>query len=110
MRKKFENRGFMDQLYWYNLRAVWIFTWACFWLNAISGYLQISDLAVITYGIPAAWTELGVHTGFMIWKAKSENSRKFRFGTNGQTNEDFEEVAISQEREDENYDIYELGN
>lgn len=91
----------MDQLYWYNLRAVWIFTWACFLLNAISGYLQIPDLAVITYGIPAAWAELGVHTGFMIWKAQRENSRKFRFGTNGQTNEELEDFAISQEGEEE---------
>lgn len=34
------------------------------------------DLAVINYGIPAAFAELGIHTGFIIWKAKTENCRK----------------------------------
>jgi len=68
----------MDKLYVYNLRAVWIFTVACFVLNAFSGMLEIADLAIITYGIPAAYTELGLHTAFIVWKAKTENCRKFK--------------------------------
>jgi hypothetical protein len=56
---------------------VWIFTWACFALNAVSNYLGIEDLSVINAGIPVAFAELGIHTGFIIWKAKNENISKF---------------------------------
>ena len=71
-------RGFMDKLYYYNFRAVWRFAAACFVLNALSGVLQITEMPVITYGIPAAFTELGLHTAFIVWKAKAENCRKFK--------------------------------
>lgn len=71
-------RGFMDKLYFYNLQFAWRFTVACFLLNAVSGYLNIAELAVITYGMPVVWGEVGLHTGFIIWKAKTENCRKFK--------------------------------
>lgn len=76
MKRLLFRRGFTDKLYFYNFRMVWIFVFTCFVLNALSGVLGIADLAVITYGIPAAFAELGIHTGFMIWKAKTENCRK----------------------------------
>ncbi len=76
MKKLLFRRGFSDKLYFYNFRAVWVFTGACYLLNALSGVLGVSELAVITYGIPAAFAELGLHTGFIIWKAKVENCRK----------------------------------
>ena len=76
MKRLLFRRGFSDKLYYYNFRAVWAFTGACFLLNALSGLLNITDLAVISYGIPAAFAELGVHTGFIVWKAKVENCRK----------------------------------
>ena len=76
MKKLLFRRGFTDKLYYYNFRAVWIFTAACFILNAVSGKIGVMDLAVINYGIPAALAELGIHTGFIIWKAKTENCRK----------------------------------
>lgn len=69
-------RGFSDKLYYYNFRCVWIFVIFCFILNALSGYLGIYDLAIINVGVPGAFTELGIHTGFIIWKAKMENCRK----------------------------------
>lgn len=69
-------RGFTDRLYWLNFRMVWIFVFCCFILNIISGFLGIPELAVVTTGIPCAFTELGLHTGFIIWKAKVENCRK----------------------------------
>ena len=71
-------RGFMDKLYFYNLQFAWRFTIASFLLNAISGYLNITELAIITYGMPVVWGEVGLHTGFMIWKAKVENCRKHK--------------------------------
>ena len=76
MKKLLFRRGFTDKLYYYNFRAVWIFTAAFFILNAVSGKIGVMDLAVINYGIPAAFAELGIHTGFIIWKAKTENCRK----------------------------------
>lgn len=78
MKKLLFRRGFTDKLYYYNFRAVWVFTWCCFILTAVSGKLNITDMSVVTYGIPAAFAELGVHTGFIIWKAKSENCRKHK--------------------------------
>jgi hypothetical protein len=76
MKRLLFKRGFSDKLYFYNFRAVWVFTGACYLLNALSGVLGVSELAVITYGIPAAFAELGLHTGFIVWKAKVENCRK----------------------------------
>lgn len=77
MKRLLFKRGFSEKLYFYNFRAVWTFTAACFILDALSGYLGITDLSVISAGIPAAFAELGIHTGFIIWKAKTENCRKF---------------------------------
>lgn len=76
MKRMLFKRGFSDKLYYYNFRAVWIFAGACFILNALSGILGITELSIINYGIPAAFTELSIHTGFIIWKAKTENCRK----------------------------------
>lgn len=78
MSKKFEDRGFMDLLYWMNLKFTWIFTICCFLLNIFSGLLTVTDLSVISYGLPVVWGELGIHTGFMVWKSKVENCRKFK--------------------------------
>lgn len=74
----FKKRGFQDRLYWMNLKFAWVFTAMCFILNALSGVLMISDLAIITYGMSVVWAEVGLHTGFMIWKAKTENCRKYK--------------------------------
>lgn len=78
MKKMLMKRGFTDKLYWYNFRAVWVFTCACFILNTISGFLGVGELAIITYGIPAAFGELALHTGFIVWKAKVENQSKHK--------------------------------
>lgn len=72
------HRGFSDRLYWLNFRMVWIFVICCFVLNVISGFLGVPELAIVTTGIPCAFTELGLHTGFIVWKAKVENCRKHK--------------------------------
>lgn len=90
MGKMLLKRGFTDKLYWYNFKMVWIFTAACFILNALSGVLRVTDLAIINVGIPSAFAELGIHTGFIIWKAKMENCRK---------NKDFSKVKELEEIE-----------
>lgn len=78
MRRLLFRRGFTDKLYYYNFRAVWVFVVACYILTAVSGYLGVTDLSIVTVGIPAAFTELGLHTGFIVWKAKTENCRKHK--------------------------------
>lgn len=83
-------RGFTDKLYYYNFRAVWLFVAACFILTAASGYLGVTDLSIVSVGIPAVFAELGVHTGFIIWKAKTENCRKHK----DKSNEELEEVKL----------------
>ena len=74
----FRHRGFQDKLYWLNFIVTWSFTIGCFILNTLSGFLNITDLAIITYGLPVLWAELGIHTGFIVWKAKVENCRKHK--------------------------------
>lgn len=76
MNKKFSERGFTDQLYWLNFRCTWIFVGVCVVVTLLSGVLNITDLSLASYGIPAAFAELGVHTGYIVWKAKSENLNK----------------------------------
>lgn len=78
MKRLLFRRGFTDKLYYYNFRAVWVFVVACYILTAASGYLGVTDLSVVSVGIPAAFAELGLHTGFVIWKAKAENCRKHK--------------------------------
>ena len=96
MKKLLLKRGFTDKLYFYNFVAVHVIT-------ALSGVLGITDLSPLG-GIPQwAYTELGLHTGFIVWKAKEENSRKYRFGTNGKTKED-EKVAPVQLESEEGYE------
>ena len=71
-------KSFQDRLYWMNLKFAWIFTCACLFLNAVSGYLGVYDLSIITYGLPVVWGEVSIHTGFIVWKAKVENCRKHK--------------------------------
>lgn len=90
MKQLLFRRGFTDKLYYYNFRAVWLFVAACFILTAASGYLGVTDLSIVSVGIPAAFAELGVHTGFIIWKAKTENCRKHK----DKSNEELEEIKL----------------
>ena len=74
----FRNRGFMDKLYLLNFITVWVFVCLCYVLTVFSGYLGVTDLSIASVGIPSAFAELGLHTGFMVWKAKTENCRKYK--------------------------------
>jgi len=72
----FKSRGFTDRLYFLNFVITWVFVFICLILTAISGIAGITDMSVASYGIPAAFAELGVHTGYIVWKAKCENLNK----------------------------------
>lgn len=72
-----KNRGFTDKLYFLNLILSWSFLIVCVIVTVFSGRLGILDLSLISFGIPAVFTELGIHTAFIIWKAKTENISKY---------------------------------
>lgn len=72
-----KDRGFSDRLYFLNLCLTWLFVIICIVLTVLSPILQIDDLSIISYGLPAVFAELGIHTGFIVWKAKHENISKF---------------------------------
>lgn len=74
-----KGRGFTDRLYFLNLTLSWLFIIICIVITIFSGKLGIQDLSFISFGIPAVFTELGIHTGFIIWKAKTENISKFGY-------------------------------
>jgi hypothetical protein len=71
-------RGFNDSLYVINFICVWVFVIAGFILTIFSGKLGIMDLSIISTAVPCAFGELGIHTGFIVWKAKVENCRKHK--------------------------------
>lgn len=77
--KMIKKRGFTDKLYFLNLTLSWLFIIVCIILTALSGTLGITDLSLVSVGIPAVFAELGVHTGFIVWKAKTENISKFGY-------------------------------
>lgn len=72
-----KSRGFTDRLYFLNLTLSWLFIIVCIVMTALEGRLGITDLSIASVGIPAVFAELGVHTGFIVWKAKTENMAKF---------------------------------
>lgn len=78
MHRLIKNRGFTDKLYFYNFVAVHILMAAILAITALSGILGLSDLSPLSNIPQWAYTELGIHTGFIVWKAKTENCRKHK--------------------------------
>ena len=70
-------RGFTDKLYLYNVAFVTAVVIISFTAVFMSGWLHI-DTSAIYVIVPSAYGELAVHTGFVIWKAKAENVRKYK--------------------------------
>ena len=77
MRKRKKRRGFTDKLYLYNIIFTTAVVITSFIAVFLSGKLSL-DTSPISVIVPAAYGELAVHTGFIIWKAKSENVRKYK--------------------------------
>ena len=77
MRRRRRRRGFTDKMYLYNVIFVTAVVILSFIAVFMSGKLMI-DTSAISVIVPSAYAELGVHTGFVIWKAKAENARKYR--------------------------------
>ena len=70
-------RGFTDRLYIYNVVFVTAVVVISFIAVFMSGRLSL-DTSAVSVIVPSAYAELSVHTGFVIWKAKCENQRKFK--------------------------------
>ncbi len=81
--KLVKNRGFTDKLYFYNFCTVHILMAAILTITALGGLLGLADLSPLGSIPQWAYTELGIHTGFVIWKAKAENARKYPAGRDG---------------------------
>jgi hypothetical protein len=77
MIKFFKSRGYTDKLYFLNLTLSWLFIIVCIVITIFSGKLGITDLSLVSVGLPAVFAELGIHTGFIVWKAKTENISKY---------------------------------
>lgn len=73
-----KKRGFTDRLYWLNFKITWLFVAICVLMTLLSGVINITDLSIINVGVPAAFAELSIHTGFVVWKAKVENIEKHK--------------------------------
>jgi len=71
-----KKRGFTDRLYFYNLIAVWTYTILCLVFSVLGGRIGIDDYSFVSIVCPLVWGELGVHTGFVVHKAKVENIHK----------------------------------
>lgn len=97
-RKLIKGRGFTDKLYFYNFVAVHTLMAAILAITALGGVLSLTDLSPLSNIPQWAYTELGIHTALIVWKAKEENSRKYRVGTDGKTKEDVKtmEAGIGQ--------------
>lgn len=78
MKRVLFRRGFTDRMYYYNFVAVHVIVGAVVLLTALSGILGITDMSALAAVPPCAYAELGIHTGFIVWKAKVENCRKNR--------------------------------
>ena len=75
--RKKRKRGFTDKMYLYNVVFVTAVVIISFIAVFLSGKLMI-DTSALNVIIPSAYAELAVHTGFVIWKAKAENARKYK--------------------------------
>ena len=52
-----KKRGFTDKLYFLNLTLSWLFITVCIVMTALSGMLGITDLSLVSVGIPAVFAE-----------------------------------------------------
>ena len=71
-----QQRGYTDRLYFCNLVMTWIYTLLCLVFSLLGSRIGIEDYSFVSIVCPLVWAELGVHTAFIIHKAKVENLKK----------------------------------
>lgn len=106
MKKLLKGRGYTDRLYFYNFFAVHTIIAVILLITALGGVLGLTDLSPLSNIPQWAYGELGIHTALIVWKAKAENQRKYRFGRNGQSYKEDEVAPVQpiEEMEDEDYE------
>lgn len=103
MKRLLKNRGYTDKLYFYNFCAVQLIIATILIITALGGVLGLTDLSPLSNIPQWAYGELGIHTALIVWKAKAENQRKYRFGRNGQSykENEVEQMQMYEEMEEE---------
>lgn len=71
----FKNRGWSEKAYIINLIIAIVIVQEMLILTCIFPGSDIASIATVT--IPAIFSEVGVFSGFIIWKNKSENISKY---------------------------------
>lgn len=65
------------QMYLFNVCFVTAIVAVTYILMLLSAYVEHIDLSPTSVIVPAAFGELAIHTGFVVWKAKCENIHKY---------------------------------
>ena len=73
-----KKRGFMDKMFFLSFIFTSVTVIASWILTALSGLLNIVDLSPLSQIIEGAFTFMSWFAGFMTWKSKAENCRKFK--------------------------------
>lgn len=90
--KYFHLRGHTDKLYMLNFFVViCCITPVCFIIMFLNVFLDGGDMSGVVSMIEAAYAELAVFSGFVVWKAKQENIHKFKSNTHSVKSDESEE-------------------
>ncbi len=76
--KRRKRRGFIDRCYWFTMIFICCIVSASYIAVVKSGTLGITDMSPLTTTIEKAFELAMVFTGFVVWKAKVENCRKYK--------------------------------
>lgn len=71
-------RGFIDKCYVFAMIFICCIVAASYWAVINSGTLGITDMSPLTSTIEKAFEWAMLFTGFIVWKAKVENCRKYK--------------------------------
>lgn len=74
----FKKRGFMDRMFFLSFIFTSVIVVASWILIALSGYLGITDVTTLSQIVDGAFSFMSLFAGFMVWKSKTENCRKFK--------------------------------
>lgn len=72
-----KKRGFTDKCFLFYTRIWIILIAAGVIITIISPFVGINDLSVINTAVEKSTEAMMVFIGFIVWKAKSENMKKF---------------------------------
>lgn len=93
-KKKRKKRGFTDTCYMF-YTAVWLcIIFSAMTLSVLSGYIGIVDMSPISAAVEKSTEVMMVFTGFIVWKAKTENISKYGKGNKEEVKDDLEYIDL----------------